>query len=71
MHADRLVLDASHKTSAAWNEQGILPALAKTVSTAADLSPQNAPEAIKASASCQEYDVQADESGYYVPGLFY
>lgn len=46
-------LAAAGLTSAAWNEQCILPAFAETVSTAANLSPQNALEAIEASASCQ------------------
>ena len=66
-----ITLAAADLTSAAWNEQCILPAFAKTVSTATNLSLQNALEAIKASASCQQRDVQADGSGYYVPGLFY
>ena len=66
-----LTLAAAGLTSAAWNEQCVLPSLAKTLSTAANLSPENALEAIKASASCHQCDVQADESGYYVPGIFY
>lgn len=66
-----MTLAAAGLTSAAWNEQCILPEFAKTVTTAANLSPQDALEAIKASASCQQCDVQADGSGYYVPGLFY
>ena len=48
-----------------------MPAFAKTLSTAANLSPANALQAIKAAADCKQCDVQADGSGYYVPGLFY
>ena len=66
-----ITLAAVGLTSAAWNEQCILPALAKTVSTAASPRSQNALQAIKASADCKQCDVQADGSGYYVPSLFY
>ena len=66
-----ITLAAAGLTSAVWTEQCTLPEFAKTVSMAANLSPENALKAIKASASCQQCDVQADGSGYYVPGVFY